>query len=210
MTSQDAIDKFAVLIDQYGSANFSDDETLQFLNQAQLERLRRLVPDDQGGPVNFEYDSNVLSNIKPLIITTTAETSTLGTLATSDLNGLIEAQGFVGDTVYRILEFGWDSTPYKFLRYNDRYASEANYFKKPSTAQPRYLIYNSGYQFLPRQTYSVRVTLIKTPKVMAVGNSPEWDDVNMNLIIEIALQYASQATRDQELLGSIQNSNISK
>jgi hypothetical protein len=81
VTTQKAVDILNILIDKYGSPSVDEDERVDMLNMAMFEYLNRLVPDNQGGVVNFEFDSNVIHNIKPLIYTITAN---------MDADGLLE------------------------------------------------------------------------------------------------------------------------
>jgi hypothetical protein len=216
MTTAEAIDKFAVLIDKYGSPNFSDDETLQFLNTAQLERLKRLIPDDQGGVVNFEFDENTLFNVRPLIYAVSTSMTSGGVVTFSTLTtALRTASGDSTCNLHRIMDIGWTVSsvtyPVHYTKHNNWNAFKRNTFKVGSSTAPRYKADATNITFDPISTSaSLTFNLMKTPKIMTAVNTPDWDDSNMNLIIEIALQYAAQSIRDPELLGAIQNSNVSK
>src|ERR1700704_749208 len=67
MTTAQVIVRCKTIIDKYGSPTIQDSEWVGHLNNAQYEVLNRVVPDNEGGNINFEMDSNVLENFKPLI-----------------------------------------------------------------------------------------------------------------------------------------------
>jgi hypothetical protein len=226
MTSAQVITKFAVLQDQYGSANFSDDETLGFLNMAQLEVLGRMMPDSLGGSVNFDLDSNVLMNVGNLIYTVqNSVMNSDGSFPFDDLNTLIRT--ISGDSTceaFRILNIAIKSTsnstsriPIKYTRSNDITAVINNVFKAPSTSSFRYTIeglvgpglQKPGIRFFPANTgVFIDFTIMKTPRIMTAINSPEFNDYMMNQVILKALDLAAISTRDNELTGELRNSSI--
>lgn len=216
MTTQELLDNFAILADKYGSPNFSDDETLVLLNNAQLERLRRLLPDDAGGIVNFDLDQNTLMNVRPLIYPITTTMNSSGIITFSAVNtALRTASGDNGCAIHRILGLRWTASsvsyPVKYTKSNNWDSYKRNSFKTGSITAPRFMVDATNITLDPASTTaSITITCLKTPKILAVGNTGDWDDTNANQVIQIALQLASQATRDQELLATIQNSNVSK
>jgi hypothetical protein len=216
MTSAELIANFSYLQDERGSPNFDDDEVLVLLNMAQLERLRRLLPDDQGGVVNFEFDENTLFNVKQLIYPLSTTMSAGGVITFSALTtSLRSATSDSTCSLHRIVDLGWTksgvSYPVKFVKNNNWYANKRNVFKAGASTAPVYKVDATNITFDPIDTSaSIIVDCLKTPRIMTAINSPEWDDQNANLIVEIALQYAAQATRDQELMGMIKNSAVSQ
>jgi hypothetical protein len=215
MTTNELLVAFDVLQDSYGSDSFTQSEKLQFLNQAQLERLRRLIPDDQGG-VNFELDQNTLFHVKPLIYDVSATMTSGGVVTFSTLTTTLRsASGDSTCNLHRIAKITWRASsvdyPVKFTKHNNWDSFKRNVFKSGSATAPRYKVDATNVTFDPINTSAaLTVTAIKTPKIMEAGNSPDWDSTNLNLILNIALQLASTATRDHELLSTVQNSNIAK
>lgn len=216
MTTAELIENFSYYQDERASPNLEEDEILVCLNAAQSERLRRLIPDDQGGLINFELDSNTLFNVRRLIypITTTMTSGGVTTFSTVQ-TALRTASGDAGCGVHRIL--GITATvesvdyPVKYTKHNNWDSYKRNTFKAGKSTAPRFKADATNLTFDPINTSaSIKVTCMKTPLILTAGNSPDWDDQNCELIIQIALQLAATATRDQELLGSIQNSNVSK
>lgn len=182
---------------------------------AQNERLRRLVPDDRGG-LNFDLDQNTASNLSGLIFTVTGVLNGAGAIAYSSLNTLIQTASLDPSAIlYKVIGIkdNSNSNIVKYVRNNDLWANYNNYFKRPSIGNYQYTLSSFGIYFYPTivgggPTFDI--TVIKTPRVLTVGNSPDWDDTNCNLILMLALQYAQMGTRDEELLASIRNSNVAQ
>lgn len=219
MTTNQAIDKFNVLQDRRGAPDLEVDEVLQFLNQAQLEVLNRMFPDSAGGVVNFEIDENTLMNLQPLIVrvdvNTTSPAGDSCIVSLSDLNTALTSAS--GRTLFRVLNLGAfiSSTPFivkpiKFVKNNNINQYFNNAFKKPSSDRFLYTFTESQFIIYPVPLSFVRFTTVVNPTIMTIDNSPDWDDYMMNQVIAVALEYAQISTRDSELLGSIQNANISK
>lgn len=216
MSTNDLIDEFAVLIDKYGSPNFDSDETLMFLNHAQLERLRRLLPDDTGGVVNLDLDSNTLMNVRPLIYPVSTTMNSSGIISFSAVTtALRTASADSGCNVHRLLGTTWTSSgqsfPLKYTKSNNWDSYKRNVFKQGSVNAPRFKVDATNITIDPASTTAtITLTCLKTPKILAVDNTGDWDDYNAGIILEIALQLAAQSTRDQELIAAIQNTNVAK
>lgn len=215
MTTAQAIEKFSYLQDERGSPNFEDDEVIVLLNMAQLERLKRLIPDDQGGIVNLEMDANTLMNVRPLIYNVSTTMSAAGVITFSAVNTALQTASSDNDaTIHRILGVTFTASsvdyPAKYTAHNRWGSYKRNVFKTSET-NVRYKVDATNLTFYPiSTTATIGITCLKTPKVMAAGVTPDWDDSNMNTVIEIALQLGAQAQRDHELLATIQQSNVSK
>jgi hypothetical protein len=222
MTSAVAVDRVRILLDKYSTPYFTDDEVLTFLNMSQFEFLHRLVPDATGGVANFEADELILKSVLPLVYEIQAglpasdgQGNTF--IPFSTLNTLLSGQ-IADSTVYAIISLAsvesfnpYSGTPIKFTRHNDLFANYANYFKKPTVQQPRYTVSVSGVKITPTPSSAVyKATVLKNPKALTIGNSPEWADQEMNQIIEIAAQYGATSTRDQEFQQVNTSTTISK
>ena len=211
MSSQQAVDYFAILQDKYGSPNLIESEIVDFLNHAVNEYINRMLPDSQGGVVNVEMDSNVLNNLAPLIYTIT-ENTTSGLLTNAVIDAaLVTESGDAAASRMSVLEVSVTSSgvkyPAKWAKYNNINAYERNYFKKPSSPDNIRYVYNGkGIQFFPTDDVSdIGVTVIKKPKVLSLSPvvNPEFSDYVMYSVIAIALQLAGVSTRDAELVESI-------
>src|SRR3546814_20090148 len=104
--------------------------------------MSRLFPDNQGGIVNYEYDSNVTANIQPLIYTLTGISMTSGGIVTNTvINAALVTASAAGATYFRIgsvgLTSGGTTTPVKYMKQNNRWAYERNVFKKQSSNRKR-------------------------------------------------------------------------
>lgn len=213
MLSSTAIEIFSILQDKYGSPNLEESEILHFLNMAQYEKFNRLLPDDMGGQVNFEFDENTSFQVKPFIYTLTGLTTTSGVLSNAVINAALVSASEANAEMFRILKISWTSNskdyPVKYVKNNNINQYERNFFKDPSATNPRYSLTASGLRFYPTSdTLPITLTVIKRPRTLTNANSPEWDDYSMNQIILIALQLAGVSTRDEELIQDIRNIKV--
>lgn len=203
MTSGEAILKLQLLLDKTGSPYFTTDEYLSFLNMSQLEFINRLLPDSIGGVVNFELDENTLFNIKQLIIPLFVTVPSGGRITNSVLvSGIQAGTGDLTATVLRILNFSLtisgQEVSVKFIKHNNRFVK--NIFKTPSVNNPCYIVEADDIRLVPITSFEGVggiVTVMKSPRIMTAGNSPDFDDYVMNQVIQIAYQMATVATRDE-------------
>lgn len=221
MTTAEAITYFDILLDKYGSPYFTDAEKLNFLNHAQFEYLNRLFPDSQGGVVNFEFDSNVTTNIRPLIFTITTTMNGSGLVTDGALNTALQTEtSDVSATYFRIGAASFTKSgvtyPIKYVKQNNLYAFTRNFFKKPTSPdRMRFTFTGKGLEFFPTDTTAsaVKLWVIKNPRTLALGMTPvnpEFGNYQMYNIITIATQLAGVSVRDQELLGTLQGANVGK
>lgn len=175
-----------------------------------------MFPDNAGQAiVNFETDSNILSSIQRLIFEPVVSPTSLTTysqITHTQINTAMAAISGSSEPLFRVtgMKMVNGNYPIKFTRHNDLAAFQRNYFKSPSAAEPKYTINADAFRLYPSITSQVIVNVIKTPKTLTVGNSPEFDDYACNQLLTIALQYAQIGTRDEELLASIRNSKVSQ
>lgn len=210
MTTAAAISEFDLLLDKVGSPYFTDAEKLIFLNKAQLEVLSRMVPDSVGGVVNFEFDENTQANVAPLIYKITATPSS-GVVTKSTLNTALQAASSdAGTTVFRVgaVNVVSNGKSVKFTRHNNINAFVDNTFKSPTLDEPRYTVTATSYTILPTSVGQVAFTVLKTPRVMTLVNSPDWDDYMMNQVINVAVKLAAVPLRDGELIVDMRNTGI--
>src|SRR5690606_35004514 len=171
MTTNEAIALFSYLADERGSPNFEDDEVIDLLNMAQLERLKRLLPDDQSPVLNFELDQNTLFNVRQLIYPVTTTMTSAGVVTFSSLNTALQtASSDNGCTVHRIVDIAVTASgverPAKFTKNNNWSSYKRNYFKAGASTAPRYKVDATNLTFEPVDVNaSVRVNCMKTPKV---------------------------------------------
>lgn len=208
MTTIYAIDRCKVLSDKYGSPSIEDDEWLGHLNMASYEALNRLVPDSVGNVVNFELDQNVVENIRQLIylvqVTPVLNVATIDSLNTAIRSG----SGDNNATVFRLLNMAVDGYMARFVKHNDILKLARNVFKESTNQFPIYTITANGYRLYPVNRTQVIATVIKTPKQMDIGNSPDWSDYMMNQIILLAAKMAGVGIRDEELIVNLRNTGI--
>lgn len=213
MTTAQALDIFKILQDKYASPSLIDSEILNFLNMAQYERINRVLPDDMGGVVNFEFDQNIASNIRHLIYPLTGLSATSDVLLNSTINTALANPSVAGAgaELFRILNVSVSGKPAKYVNQNNLLTQAVNYFKAPSANYPRYSLLATGFKFYPSPiAASISMVVMKKPKTITLTVNPEWDDYNMNLVIMIALQLAGVSTRDEELIADIRNIQTTK
>lgn len=217
MTTSVAVDRVRILLDKYSTPYFTDDEVLAFLNMAQLERLRRLVPLT---PLEFDY--NNYADVQPLVRNGVSNLDAGNAISQAALlTALRDSSGDVTATYYRIiaLRFNPDastSIPVKYTRFNNIGTNLSNTFKQPSATNLLYtidaagiIVYTGGAEIVVPGSAFV-ITFIRNPATMTLISSPEWDDANMGIIIEIAAQYGATATRDQDFQQVNNSTSISK
>lgn len=219
MTSATAISRFKLLMDEEGSAYFTDSNILDYLNMAQYEVLNRMVPDSLGGVVNFEMDHNVFQNIAPLVydleIPTSSQTVAGGsvtilkdTLRTS----LRTASGDTTCSVFKIIQVGVfvSSTPLsyipcKFVKRNNINTNYINTFKAPSSTNYQFIDAAGIVRIIPNPSSSIRFGVIKTPKTLDSGNTPDFDDYVMNQVILEAVKLAGVTVHNPEVIQNVAN-----
>lgn len=202
MTTAQVILRCKIIIDKYGSPTIEDTEWVGHLNAAQYEVMNRVIPDQEGGSLNFEADANVLENFKPLIYPVTTIPVT-GLITLTVLNGLIQAAS--GDNtceVFRILNIAKaDDTVIKFVRHNSLYTFKSNVFKAPADDFPWFTILATGYQIYPSIGTTVKLTIMKTPLILTnTGESLEFEDYVVDQIILQAVKLAGVGIRDTEVI----------
>lgn len=218
MTTAEAIDICNIIQDKFGSPNVITSEWLKLLNMGQLEVLNRMFPDTVGGVANFETDENTSMNVRQLVFTVLTTTATMP-ITFSSLTILLQAaSGDATCSIFRISSVGMlfegNIFPVKFVKRNNNNVYENNVFKKSSDTNPYYTIHSNNGSlpgiFLRNVSPAnqLSITCIKTPKILDIANSPDWDDYMMNQVILQAVKLAGIGTRDEELIMDIRNSGV--
>jgi hypothetical protein len=214
MTTQKAVDILNILQDKYGSPNVDSTEAVDLLNMGMYEWLNRLIPSNLGGAVNYELDENTLANIKPLVFGITVNMSGSGVLTNAAITTALQSAGApTGSTWYRIGNMGITISgnlyPIKFSTHNNIVSYARNFFKKGTATRIKYTIRQDGLKFnYVDSSNTISAVIVKNPRLLSIGNSPELDDQNMYNIISIALKFAGVATRDEELIMDVRNTAI--
>lgn len=214
MTIQQAIDYCTILQDKYGSPNVIDDEWLNYLNHGINEYLNRLVPDSEGGVVNYEMDKNTINNLKPLIYPVTVQMDSDGLVTDAAITGALQTEGAEsGASWFRVMSLGFTVSgyPIRYVRQNNLFPFKKNYFKQPTLTSARYTTIAKGLSFEPVATSTdITLTVIKRPRILSLSPvvDPEFDDYAMYNVIMIALQLAGVATRDEEIISDIKNISV--
>lgn len=218
MTLQKAVDIFNVLIDKYGSPNVKNGEIIDHINAGINEVLNRIFPDQAGGTVNFEFDSNITATIQPLIWTLSGIVMNASGIVTDTVlnTALQTATGSGASKYFRIGSIGLTYTsniyPVKYVKQNNRWSFERNTFKKPSLTNPRFTLVANGLQFFPiNVSVPLTINVVKNPKVLTTSDlatEMEFADHTTYNIIALALKFGGVAIRDEEILQDVRLSGL--
>lgn len=204
MTTTQLVNYFSILQDKYGSPNLVNTEIVSYLNHATNEWLNRLVPDSQGGVVNFENDANITAQIKPLVYTFSVNSDSSGLLTESAINTALVSASEAGATYFRPMSMVVGTNVVKYVKHNDIGAYLRNSYKEPTTTYRLYTEIANGLQLYPQSSTTVSLTVMKKPRVLVYGSiDPELEDYVLYNVLMIALSLAGVSTRDGEMLDEI-------
>jgi hypothetical protein len=201
------LEYFDLLTDKVGSPYFTDDEKYSFINKAQVEYLRRLLPSNEGGVVNLENDHVVFSNAFTLVFETgVLNPSSTGEITRTSVQSALNVVSGSTEPFVFPLNVSYNGLPCRYTRHNDWYEMESNSFKRGSSTEPRYR--QEALKFVvapPLSTANVQFTLLKQPREVGAGVDSEYPGVTHKTIVELAVELASVAMRDAELNQSNQS-----
>lgn len=210
MTITEWANYFDLLQDKSGSPYFVPDEMTAFFNAAITEFVKNKLPDEDKG-INLELSQDTLNDLEPLIFTTTPFLISGGSQYL--LKSALQTQ-LVSSTaapVWRVLSIGWtmgqNKKPVKFVRHNDWWEFQQNFFKKPSYDNPKFKIEATRYVFDPAPgAAKLEITVLVYPTVVDVTgaidcNLPEHTHYK---IVAIALELAGISSRDEALAQLLQ------
>lgn len=202
MTAAEMLLYFDLLLDKVGNPYFTDSEKYSFLNNAQLEYIKSVLPSNEGGIVNLEVDQIVQNNIGTLIYETGNLNTSSGELTKTDVNTALNTAANDSEPYIYVLAVSWTKSgntyPVKFTRHNDWYTNEQNSLKKGSASRPKYKVLASKFVFSPvDDTASIKFTLLKNPKEIGVSQDCELPEHTHKKIVEIATNIASVSLRDE-------------
>lgn len=202
---------FDILQDKYGSPYFTNPEKSLLINRAQVIFVKELLPTEPNQIINLENTQNTLNEVSSLIIRLNPISSidpSSGLVSFADIQTELTARS-AGAVLWRILSIGYsrDSvnfTPVKYVRHNDWFEFQDNYFKSPDQTNPKVVEYNAGFQLLPLNiSTSLYFFVLKYPKNVDIDTviSSDLPDYTHDKIVAIALELAGIGTRDQMLSG---------
>jgi len=210
---------FDLLQDKYGSPYFTDAEKSIFLQRAQIEFVDELFRGDNetNGP-NIELSQDTISKIAPLIYELPYKNmssvgvitkATLGTeLDTQASGSVLTASNILWRPLSIGLELGSVKTKVTYLRHNDRWEFEKNYFKRPTLKAPKVRETALSYIFAPvNTTAKIHFTVLKYPEpvnIPATTVNSDLPDHTHNRIVAIALEFAGIGSRDNNLVQLVQ------
>lgn len=200
---------FDLLQDKYGAPYFTNTEKSLFLNRAQVAFVHELLfPDkDEDIDLNIEYSQDTIAKVAPLIFTlpylqmNSSGYVTKAAIQTS-LNSMLN-----GAILWRPLSIGFvsgvNSRSVSYVRHNDWWKFQENYFKTPSMDNPKCKETVTEYQFLPiNLNAQLYFDVLKYPLTVDIDSvvSSDLPDFTHNEIVAIALALAGVCSRDQALL----------
>jgi len=163
---------FDVLIDKQGGAYFDDTDRDRFINMAQIQYVKGLLPSNEGGIVNLEHDHINFNNIQTLVFQTAGLTAnSSGEITSTAVQSALDTASSSTEPFMYIMNVSWTKSgatyPVKFTRHNDFYEQELNSFKQAKATRPKYRHLASKFIFAPVDTAaSVKFTLLKYPKAV--------------------------------------------
>lgn len=202
MTSTQMHSYFDLLLDKQGAPYFSADNKDLFINMAQVEYIKQLLPSNEGGVVNFEFDHIQTSNMVTLMyeVTSTAMSAT-GEILKSAVQSALDSASSSTEPFMFVANVSVGGYPAKYTTHNDWYEFSKNIFKVSSTTQPRFKELGTKFVFSPvAQSSTVKFTLIKEPKDIELGvTDSELPPHTHKAVVELALDLATVSIRDVEL-----------
>lgn len=211
MTITEVFDVVDALQDKYGSPYIPPADKVRLFNQAQYRYVNSLIPDNQGGQVNIELDSNTLQNVKSLLFNVDLSTVS-GILTNNSIEAALSAQSHAGAKVLRILRFRAtnDNVSFykvRFAKYNNIDEYQQNSLKRPvAPNKMRWLPLASGYNIIPTSdSTTIRATIVKEPRAVSLSPQvdPEWDNYTLSFVLVEMLKLMGVSTRDEELLQDV-------
>lgn len=196
---------FNVLIDKQGGAYFDDTDRDRFINMAQIEYVKELLPSNEGGAVNLEFDHVNFHNIQPLVYQTAGlSANSSGEITTASVQTALNTASSSTEPYMYVMNVSWTKSgatyPVKFTRHNDFYEIELNSFKQGKSTRPRYRHLGTKFVFSPIDTSaSIKFTLLKQPVDVELNVTDcELPSHTHKKITEMAVDLAILSLRDSE------------
>lgn len=198
---------FDILIDKQGGAYFDDTDRDRFINMAQIQYVKQLLPSNEGGQVNLEFDHINFNNIQTLVFQTAGlSPNSSGEVAYSAIQTALDAASGSTEPFMHVMNINWTRSgstyPVKFTRHNDFYEQELNSFKQGKATRPKYRHLANKFIFAPIDTgASIKFTLLKYPKDVSLSapTNCELPSHTHKAITELAVDLAILSLRDTEL-----------
>lgn len=151
---------FDLLQDKSNSPWFDSDEKDEFLYSVIYDYINKAIGDGDTPP-SLERNKGELQAISTLIKRSGAITIPSTGILT---NTLIDAQLSSRTTIHPVAFELATGEPVHFARHNDAAVFEQNTYKAGDSLTPNYTIYDSAYQFYPKEVYTgVIATVIVDP-----------------------------------------------
>lgn len=207
MTITQMHEYFDLLLDKSGSPYFEDSEKDLFINMAQLEYVKQLMPSNEGGVVNIELDQVVYNNVYPLVYDITGlSMNASSNVPVATIQTALDTASSSTEKILYVLNVSWTKSgailPVKYTRHNDWFEFERNSFKQGSSDQPRYKYNKTNFTFSPLdQAAVIALSLVKSPKNVSLAGpvDSELPDHTHKKIVEMALDIATVPLRDGDL-----------
>lgn len=209
---------FDMLQDKFKAPYFTDAEKTVFLQRAHIGFVKDMLwPDGKNGSDNLEVSQDSIAQIATLIyeLPNPISMSSTGVVLKSTLQTALTGVSATA-IMWRPLAIGWDLGadvhPVSYVRHNDWYKFQENYFKNPTAENPKTRERATDYQFLPiRPSAKLYFTLLKYPAKVVLDTVTPVNNVNSDLpdfthdkIVALALEYAGISSRDEALAQLLQ------
>jgi len=225
MRIAELLDLFRSRYDNYGSnRGLEQVEVIILLNSAQRLTINKILyyEDDrmkrsnQQAPTygfeNVEYSTEDLNKL--LVVNQVFTPNNQGVLTFDVIRAVLPGvtirslEGVAGPVrkskIEHIMNVSrWNGSTYrssKWRRHNEIRSVENDLLRVPTDKYPSHTIGGDAVQFYPQTDNQVRISLIREPQYMWLGDNisvnPELSDRLMEEVVEIAMQLASGSVRD--------------
>jgi hypothetical protein len=202
MTSTQMHSYFDLLVDKQGAPYFSEDNKDLFINMAQIEYIKQLLPSNEGGVVNVEFNHVVTSNIVTLLYEVgTTSMSAQGEVTKTAIQALLDTASSSTEPFMFVFNVSSDGKPVKYTKHNDWFEFADDTFKAGSAEEPRFKELATKFVFSPINASSLlKFTVLKQPKDIALGvTDSEYPPHTHKNIVELAVDLATVTLRDGDL-----------
>lgn len=213
MTIQEMHDFFNFMVDKYDAPYYTGDEIDMVINQSQMDYVNEIIFNraDKGNASivlsDLELSQQASFLLRPIINSKTVTTNTNSFIPWEDIVTTPD-----DDLMYVLALGDANGNDVKYVRQNDRFRFNRNYFKAADSDNFQYTITDSGMKLSPDASTSevnIRVRWIKKPTDVDLNSSTDCElpSATHNKIIARAIAIAGIATDQQASMALDQTTN---
>ena len=197
MTRSEMVTWFNILQDKFDTPYFTDSEKYNFLNDAQLNYINRLLSLDENKRIRLEESIIANAALQTIIISGSFSTTSSSVITRATL----KTQLSISEDIITPLAFATSlGVPIKFVRFNDLYnLLNSSGLKTPTTAIPVYTLDSGGYSFYPTgaEYTSVKAMVLKMPVDITSSVDCELPEFTHRKIVAMAMVKTGFVTESQ-------------